>query len=249
MAQHGAECFSIEIVRRVITELVERAARPRAASSTCRLRTGSRSSGLNSPRVSQSAARPRYTLSSMDLRQFLEVVARDYDRKAGLETATQELLRKAPTLLRDCVPGHLEVRGSGGVGKATFTPWVGFFDPDETSTARKGLFVAYLFSEDLQHVFLVLLQGVTTLRRQVGDVAAEQRLAVAARAIRKRLGSRADGLDTTMDLRSSGLSQAAYEAGCVVALRYQTDLLPTEQQLRTDLRRFLDIYSEAIRGK
>jgi hypothetical protein len=57
------------------------------------------------------------------------------------------------------VSGRIEVKGSGGQTSATFTPWVGFFDPDETSS-QFGVYVVYIFAEDLQSVALTLNQGI-----------------------------------------------------------------------------------------
>jgi hypothetical protein len=73
------------------------------------------------------------------------VLATTYDRAAGMSTPTQRLLKRAGQELQQRVPGGIEVMGSGGRGVATFTPWVGFFDPDETTSP---LYVFYILSED-----------------------------------------------------------------------------------------------------
>ena len=154
----------------------------------------------------------------MDLRDFLIDVAQNYDRHAGLNTPTQELLRGSSAELEEHAPAGIEVHGSGGVGMATLTPWVGFFDPAETSTPQDGLFVCYFFSEDLRSVYLTLVQGFTKLRNQFGGGPARRRLADAGTLIRSGLADW-HGLATTMDLGSRGPLQQAYSAGCVVSRR------------------------------
>jgi len=95
----------------------------------------------------------------MELRAFLVEVAAKYDRKAGLQTPTQELLKAAGDELADYVPGGMICKGSGGKGMVTYTPWIGFFDPDETSDPQEGIYVVYIFAEDLASVTLTLTKG------------------------------------------------------------------------------------------
>src|SRR5829696_4344611 len=102
----------------------------------------------------------------MDLSDYIRAVASGYDRHAGLMTPTQRLLRDAGARLGDLVPGGLHIAGSGGKGTATLTPWIGVFDPDETTTPEEGLYVVYLFAADLRSVNLMLLQGITKLDRE-----------------------------------------------------------------------------------
>jgi hypothetical protein len=163
----------------------------------------------------------------VDIESFLLEVATTYDRAAGVSTPTQRLLKRAGDELREHVPGGIEVKGSGGQATATFTPWVGFFDPDGTTTPQAGLYVVFLFSEDLQHVTLLLNQGITRLVQELGWRQARERLAADAANIRAALPASAlDGLDSTISLGSSGSRQRAYEAGNIAARRYDLDAFP-----------------------
>src|SRR5215213_7378344 len=123
----------------------------------------------------------------MDLSAFITTVAERYDRHAGLATPTQELLRRAGTHLHAHIPAGLHIAGSGGKGTATLTPWVGLFDPNETTSPEEGLYVVYLFAADLRSVSLMLLQGITKLDRELGHQPAREHLATEAAAIRERL--------------------------------------------------------------
>lgn len=183
----------------------------------------------------------------MDVRTFLRSVAERYDRLAGLSTDTQRLLRSAGSHLDHLVPAGYEIVGSGGKGTATLTPWVGFFDPDETTSPEEGLYVVYLWAADLASVSLVLLQGITKLGREVGPRAARALLEAESAQIRAGLQPASiGGLDLALDLGSLGFRQLGYSAACVVARRYEFSDLPTEEGLRSDLDRFLALYQDAI---
>src|SRR5207248_1627505 len=104
----------------------------------------------------------------VNVNDFLGQVATTYDRHAGLSTPAQRLLRNAGQDLGGHVPAGIRVMGSGGKGAPTFTPWVGFFDPDETDSPERGVYVVYLFANDLSSVTLSLMQGITRLSDQIG---------------------------------------------------------------------------------
>jgi hypothetical protein len=186
----------------------------------------------------------------MELRPYLSLIASSYDRSAGLQTDTQQALRDAPTHLQTLTPAGFLVIGSGGKGTATFTPWFGFFDPDETTSPEHGLYLAILFSADLHAVSLTLMQGITALDRDLGRREARDRLLQEATAIRGALPPEliAD-LSTELTLGSSGYRQLAYEAGSLLVQTYPTGDLPPEQILRGDLSRFFQLYQQAIDAK
>src|SRR5437868_13045688 len=112
----------------------------------------------------------------MDISEFLTSVGIGYDRSAGMAAPVQGFLKRAAQELRWHVPGGIVVGASGGKGYATFTPWIGFFDPDETSSPEHGVYVVYLFAEDLRTVTLTLMQGITRLTRELGRGPARLRL-------------------------------------------------------------------------
>jgi hypothetical protein len=186
----------------------------------------------------------------VDIASFLLEIATTYDRAAGMSTPAQRLLKRAGQELQQHVPGGIEVLGSGGRGVATFTPWIGFFDPDETTSPQSGVYVFYILSEDLQSVVLTLNQGITRLAEELGWPRARERLAADAATIREALPPNAvAGLDRRMRLGPGGARQRAYEAGNIVATRYDLNALPPEAQLRADLRRMMDLYQLAVATK
>jgi hypothetical protein len=186
----------------------------------------------------------------VDLRDYLVTVASSYDRSAGLGTDTQKLLRSAQIELAGLTPAGYIVIGSGGKGHATFTPWFGFFDPDETTSPEQGIYVCYLFTGDMTRIMLTLLQGITELDRTVGRRRAREQLQQDADRIRASLPPEVMGqLSAPLDLGSMGFRQRAYEASCIASLQYVVASIPDEDALRSDLGRFLDLYQLAIDAK
>jgi hypothetical protein len=184
----------------------------------------------------------------VNISEFLRLVASGYDRQQGLGTETQQLLRGAEKHLLELVPGGIHIEGSGGKGVATLTPWVGFFDPDETVSPEEGLYLVYLFAADLRTVNLMLLQGITTLSEELGsNAAARAQLATQAKEIRGKLAPSAlAGLTTSVELASGGFRQKGYSASCVAATTYSLPELAQESVLRSDLARFFVLYQDAV---
>ena len=53
----------------------------------------------------------------------------------------------------------IEVRSSCGTGGWTYYPWIAIFNPNITRTIQEGVYIVYLFSEDMKRVYLTLNQG------------------------------------------------------------------------------------------
>ncbi|SDJ77651.1 MrcB family domain-containing protein [Streptomyces indicus] len=183
----------------------------------------------------------------MTLRGFLHEVGSTYDRTHGTSSPTARLLRSAPATFEPYVPGGHQVKGSAGAGAGAFCPWVAFFDPDETTTATRGMYLVYLFAEDMKTVSLSLNQGVTELREAFGAAKAEHRLREEAAAIREAFPSNSVAdLENTIHLGGRPGLPRAYEAGNILAIRYEIDALPSEESLKTDLQRMLQLYQDAL---
>ncbi|MUL41728.1 DUF3578 domain-containing protein [Streptomonospora sp. PA3] len=190
----------------------------------------------------------------MHLRKYLLEIATKYDRHAPMSSLAQQLLRNAHTHLTGCTPAGIEIIGSGGKGSSTFTPWIGFFDPDETVSPEHGLYVVYLFAQDLRSVTLMINHGITRLQKKLkaefsGNKEQEirRRLSLSAETLRNRLSDpHIHRWDLSVDLASSGRRQRAYGAGCVVARRYDLSALPSEEELRSDLWDIIGVYQRCI---
>ncbi len=173
-----------------------------------------------------------------------------YSTGAGMGAPAQRMLRGAASYVHEHAPAGYMVEGSGGLGQPTPTPWFGFLNPDETSSPQEGLYVVYIFSAGLAQVTLILIQGIARLYDAIGVAEARKRLGADSEELRKGLGAQPiRGLDATVDLGSAGRLQRGYAAGTVVARRYETQALPAERQLRSDLDRFFGLYDDAVAVK
>lgn len=186
----------------------------------------------------------------MELRELIRRIGKQYDRSLPMNSEAQQLLRRAGTELRRWVPeGYLPV-GSGGKGNGAVCPWISVFDPDETTTAQRGMYVVYLFAADMSTVALSLNQGVTEIGNKVGRQRARQALKAEAAAIRARFAPEAIAdLDMTLDLASTTPLPVDYEHGNIVARTYFIDSLPDEVAMVADLRRFIDFYALALEAR
>lgn len=183
----------------------------------------------------------------MDIKEYLQQIAMGY-RMDSLHSEGHRLLRRAPEIFKPLLPGGFKVEGSGGKGTATFTPWVGIMDPDEAPDPGSGIYLFYMFQQNLTEVVLTLNQGITQLSKNIGYKDARPVLRESAERIRAALTSDLTGLDTQVDFGTER-RQAGYTAGNIVAKTYSLTNLPPQQQLVDDLRRMVDLYQESIIAK
>ncbi|MCX5607764.1 DUF3578 domain-containing protein [Streptomyces sp. NBC_00047] len=175
----------------------------------------------------------------MGIRDVLLAVASTYDRRAGTGrgVVAQDLLRGLQARSDLGAPAGLLLKGYGGSGSASSTPWIGVYDPDVTIDPKEGLYLAYIFASDLTSVTLTLQQGVTQLEKLYGahrDLygALERKASVLLAALP---GPQVEGWIAKPELRGDGWRPRAYEASSVVARRYDLAVLSSEQKLIDDL--------------
>jgi hypothetical protein len=188
----------------------------------------------------------------MDLRSFIEQIASAYDRihPDGYEQPAQVLISDAPRLLQHLIPLGFRI---GSSGQKPFplpvTPWIGFRDPDESSTFMQGIYVVYIFSADLANVYLSVMQGTEKLKMSRGMSTSEQliHLHQTSKALRSHLDAwKLAGLRETIDLRHIGGRPATYEAGNIVAIEYDCSALPPLSRMEDDLGMMLALYDRVM---
>ena len=57
--------------------------------------------------------------------------------------------------------GTYKIKGSIGQGRVTQCPWIAIMHGDETQTTQEGVYIVFLFSENLSKIYITLAQGVT----------------------------------------------------------------------------------------
>ncbi|NJQ01872.1 MrcB family domain-containing protein [Streptomyces zingiberis] len=185
----------------------------------------------------------------MDLHDLFVQIAATYDRKDGTRTGVfaQDLLRSVHKELRAVVPAGLEIAGYGGQGYANTTPWIGVFDPDVTRNPKEDLYLAYIFSTDLESVTLTLQQGVTQLTDELNKgEELRARLERNAQRLRKKLPQEIiKSWHDEPQFKERRWRARAYESANVAARRYLIKSLPPEVTLRRDLWSMAEILQYA----
>lgn len=133
-----------------------------------------------------------------------------------------------------------KVVGSAGQGNWAAVPWVAVMDKQITESTQSGIYIVYLFSSDMQSVYLALMLGVTELLNENPGQAGMALLREKAEAVR-------GGLNLTgFEWESPQLGQERlarqYEAGIIAYKKYDRGQVPDESSLRADLNRMLALY-------
>ena len=81
------------------------------------------------------------------------------------------VVRKIPEIIEDIASDRgrdYKVKGSTGAGFVTAAPWIAVLDRAVTDKPTQGYYVVYLYSVDLQSVYLSLAFGVTAFKELHG---------------------------------------------------------------------------------
>jgi hypothetical protein len=158
------------------------------------------------------------------------------------------LLRASRDLLAKMGPAGFTVKGSAGAGNLAQVPWIAFLDPDVTDSAQEGIYVVYLWSVDATALYLCLSQGVTDVaKKHKANVL--PRLRSEATKIRTLISRESDDLLAEISLGSKDRLPVQYEAATIAAIRYETNNLPSDTRLRSDLSRMTELYGSAVGRK
>lgn len=133
----------------------------------------------------------------------------------------------------------LSAKGSCGAGVWTRYPWVAIYNTEITKTIQKGIYIVYLFSEDMERVYLTLNQGCTKLKSDLGVKAAKESMIKVREIIRSTIDKRNFEIDN--DLKVGNVD---YEVGTIFYKEYKADDLTNEEAFVQDLNNMLQIYNE-----
>jgi len=166
------------------------------------------------------------------------------------ETAYSLVTQEVPELLQSYALQYPQFtyEGSTGRGNVTAAPWVAAFDPRITTSATTGYYVVYLFSVDMELIYLTLAFGTTQFREQFGgtELALERMRDAAERLeslFRRRISP--DLKTGPIDLRASRRDRLhrEYESSAILWLEpYSLSDLPPEDTLRQDFLKVLEAY-------
>ncbi len=127
------------------------------------------------------------------------------------------------------------IRGSVGQSKWANVPWVALMDKKITTTTQEGVYIVYLFSQDMERLYLTFNQGVTNRsKEQILDT---------IRKVRETMDLSMLITDDRINIASSGLGKN-YEASTIGYIEYRRGLIPREEVLVEDLEKLMGIYRD-----
>ena len=147
-------------------------------------------------------------------------------------------------LLKSDAP--LKIYGSPGKGVWADCPWVAILDTRITHTTQEGIYLVYLFSEDMSCLYLSLNQGITSVldyyetKKEATDFLESRALEVISN-ISTMIEAKKFLLSIDLQSCKSSLGYY-YERGNILSIKYETKHLPSDQQLVEDLCQMMNIY-------
>jgi len=136
------------------------------------------------------------------------------------------------------------LKGSVGNGKWTETPWVSIFDKEITTTAQKGFYIVYLFKKDMSGVYISLNQGTTYIDKKYKGLKPREKMKKIANIIREDISFSDSFSVTDIDLISVTQNAKNYMAAHICGKYYSLLNLPSDEELQSDLKELLAVYSE-----
>ena len=144
------------------------------------------------------------------------------------------------------------VHGSSGQGQWAVIPWIAIFDLEITNTATHGYYIVYLFTANMQGVYLSLNQGWTYYENEYGGKHGLEKIQEATSMIQSNLVISEKGfnkeeisLNVPSSYSSSTQLQAkGYQFGHIAGKYYSIDNIPNDDELRKDLLAMLDLYDQ-----
>lgn len=129
--------------------------------------------------------------------------------------------------------------------KLHYCPYLALMDEKITSSFNQGIYVNYMFCEDMSGVYLALMQGVSDIKKELGSEAIKI-LKNDSQNYRLRLNpSDKENFQDKLDLKAKKEPYAPfYEAATIISKLYQLPELPSQKQLEYDLKEILKIYNK-----
>ncbi len=133
------------------------------------------------------------------------------------------------------------VKGSVGQTKWANVPWFAIMNQKITKSTQRGYYIVYLFSENMQRLYLTIAQGVTdTPKEEIEIIKQEIRQHINMSSKVKR--------DDNIFLGTSS-SAKDYANSTVAYIAYDANKMPSEKELVEDLEEMLRYYEGFIAYK
>jgi MoxR-like ATPase len=140
---------------------------------------------------------------------------------------------------------NLTIKGSAGKGNWTSTPYVAVMDERETETPQEGVYVDFLFKCDENKVYLAIDQGYIQSTEDYGKREGESRLEQRKEKVRDTTNLSDFRKEFPENYSDSNLASSSK----VAFLEYQKDDFPSEDQLKSELRKIVRKYQNYVSQK
>lgn len=186
----------------------------------------------------------------MQLRDSIEYVLEHYlehkHKNFNFRNKIADVLtNQMPDQIKDFLPETVyKTYGSIGMGKWANVPWVVVMDKKIARQTKKGLYVGYLFSEDMERVYLTLTAGMSNIENDFGKRYGRKVMKVLVDSKRRTLTT----LNQVRDFNQEGVKIGSgrlgqiYEVGTILYKCYPKNELPSNQVLESDLIKMKEVY-------
>ena len=131
------------------------------------------------------------------------------------------------------------VKGSAGVGNRADVPWASIIDNRVADGTQKGLYIVYLFKEDMSGFYLALANGITYFRNQYKSKA-NQELNNFTSYLLNQIPDKS--FSSEKPALGSGDKAKGYSASTVISKYYDGSNVPDDVDLQYDLQKMVSIY-------
>ena len=141
------------------------------------------------------------------------------------------------------------MRWSTGKGNWARVPWLAVLNERETTTTQRGLYVVFLFRENMTGVYLTLNQGVTEIVNEHGRTRGRTLLRERADkygALAPELITAGFRIDAHIDLRTEAQLGTDYEFSTIAYKLYEAGQVPPDAQIEADLAAVLLAYDRML---
>lgn len=153
-----------------------------------------------------------------------------------IRTEIPSSIEKLPFITDD-----YSVTGSVGRGNWAYVPWIAILHKKVTNSTQRGFYIVFLFSENMDSVYLTIAQGVTkTAKEEMQKINQEIRMMIDMKPKFQK--------DSNITLGSSRLARD-YSRSTAVYVKYERDKMPSEDEIIQDLKDLIGYYEEYIRLK
>ncbi|MCT4617870.1 MAG: DUF3578 domain-containing protein [Marinisporobacter sp.] len=160
-----------------------------------------------------------------------------------------ELFRKIiPEYLKDLSfiqKDQYQITGSIGQGNWAKVPWLALMNKKSTTSTQRGIYIVYLFSEEMNKLYLTLMQGVTDIKNEHGKVKAKKLLIENAQSIRKEVDIQETEIINDIYVSNGNLGEM-YQAGTIAAIEYDKGNIPDDTILIKDLEKMILYYERYL---